>query len=281
VPLVKIYIEPGPAVSYISSHLAIDAVSEANCDFILSVRCPWGIFDPIAIQAALDAPPCYSKPVLAFLISDCTDDFQILNNVTLFRLSLYKSRKSLNERLLPYIWTGAPPAFEPIRTISEKPVVGFCGVLSGNRAPLIAALEADDRVRTNFVIRDKFWGGKPHDPQLIKEFDDNIERSLFTVCCRGRGNFSMRFYQVLAAGRIPVIVHQDMEYPFEDEVDWDNYLVRGDSNEEVIEKLIDFWKHRDLEQVQIACRKIYETYFLPRAFLERTLRSFMVENCGS
>ena len=248
-----------------------------ECNLVLTSRLKWGTRDHNTIQAALSAPPFYSRMTLAFLVSDSSDEFQIPQNIVLFRTSLYKSKKRPNERLLPYIWETAPAAFEPIRAMAEKPTVGYCGRLAGDRASLIRELQADDRIQTNFIIREQFWGGKPHDPRLVREFYDNIQGAHFTVCSPGAGNFSMRFYQVLAAGRIPVVVHHDMEFPYEDEIDWDNHMVRGESNEEVKEKLVNFWQTKDLEKVQTECRKIYEKYFLPKAFCKRALKDLIAE----
>jgi len=276
---VKIHIEPDSEASrFISSHMDFEPASIHDCDFVLSSRLPWGTVDHRTIQAALGAPPFYSKTTLAFLVTDSCDQFDIPENIILFRTSFYKSKKHPNERLLPYIWEAVPTEFEPLPAGAVKPVVGFCGWLSGNRASLIRALQTEPRIQTNFILRDRFWGGKPHDPHLIREFNDNIRSSHFTVCSRGAGNFAIRFYQALAAGRIPVVVHDDMEYPYEDEIDWDNYLVRGGSNEEVIEKLMEFWRSKDIEQVQTDCRKIYQKYFLPKAFCKRALETLMTEN---
>jgi len=276
--LPKIFIEPDSTVSqFISKYMDYEPASLRDCDFILTSRLKWGTADEHTIQAALSEPPSYSKTTLFFLVSDSSHEFQIPPNILLFRTSLYRSKKHPNERLLPYIWEGAPAAFEPLRTTTGKPTVGFCGMLSGDRASLIRKLQAVDRIQTSFIIREKFWGGKPHDPQFIREFNDNIRNTHFTVCSPGAGNFSMRFYQVLAAGRVPVVVHHDMEFPYEDEIDWDSHLVRGESNEDVIEKLVDFWRTKDLGMVQTKCRQIYENYFLPKVFCRRILEELLTE----
>ncbi len=39
-----------------------------------------------------------------------------------------------------------------------------------------------------------------------KLFDENMETSEFTFCPRGNGNFSIRFYESLYSGRIPIII---------------------------------------------------------------------------
>ena len=87
---------------------------------------------------------------------------------------------------------------------SNKPIVGFCGLNSKYRQNLINLLNNNDNIQTNFIVRNKFWGGNPHDEQLVEDFRQNIEQSHFTICNRGTGNFSMRFYQVLSCGRIGV-----------------------------------------------------------------------------
>ena len=46
-----------------------------------------------------------------------------------------------------------------------------------------------------------------------------INGNLFTLCYRGRGNFSVRFYETLMRGRIPIQINSSSIFPYEDEID--------------------------------------------------------------
>jgi hypothetical protein len=235
----------------------------------------WGINNKNEIQKIINMYNNFEddiyKTFYIFLITDNCDSFYIPKNVKLYRTSLLKSIKSPNEYILPYIWEFSDKPFEPLE-ITTKPVVGFCGFISHHsRLKTIEIIKNNDKIDSNFIIRDHFWGGNPHNAEIIKTFEDNIRDSHFTICNRGTGNFSMRFYQTLLFGRIPIILNTDLILPFEDVIDWNEIIVIADSEEELINKLLDVWNNKDIIKMQKKCREIYETYFYGTKFLDKIL----------
>ena len=224
----------------------------------------WGLSDEHKMQNIIDECGYNSKTVYIFFITDCCASFSIPNNVKVYRTSLVKSQKNKNEFILPYIWEGFD-AFEPLK-ITEKPIVGFCGLSCKYREKTLLSFQHDDRIISNFIIRKNFWGGKPHDPKIINDFLDNMKSSHFNICNRGTGNFSMRFYQTLSCGRIPILLNTDILLPFENEIDWNDIIIFADTDEELIEKTINC---KDIINKQIKCREIYETYFAGTKFLDK------------
>jgi hypothetical protein len=93
-----------------------------------------------------------------------------------------------------------------------------------------------------------------------------MKSSHFNICNRGTGNFSMRFYQTLSCGRIPILLNTDILLPFENEIDWNDIIIFADTDEELIEKTINC---KDIINKQIKCREIYETYFAGTKFLDK------------
>lgn len=49
---------------------------------------------------------------------------------------------------------------------TEKPIVGFCCQNNNYRSNLINTLQNNNNLQTNFIIRNKFWGGIPNDPKF-------------------------------------------------------------------------------------------------------------------
>jgi hypothetical protein len=252
----------------------------SDCNYILSSKIPWGNCDPIYIQNVLNSYHNITKKVLIFLISDTCLSFNIPNNVLLFRTSIQKSLHTKNEFILPYIWEGIEENYDTL-TKTEKPFVGFCGLNNMHRYELLNELYNNSYIQTNFIIRDQFWGGNPHFPPLIKEFQENIINNHFTVCNRGAGNFSMRFYQVLSIGRIPILIDTDMIFPFEKEIPWDNIIIRGKNSSEVIHKLFDFWYKKDIISIQNQCKYIYDTYFSPLSFCKILMNKMEIDDLSS
>lgn len=240
---------------------------------IIDCKMPWGLSYNNSIQDIINSYQSYdnSKTIFIFLITDSCDAFVIPNNVKLYRTSLLKSIKSQNEYILPYIWEGNEHSFAPLN-ITYKPIIGFCGLMSNYRVKTLSLIKNDDRFVSNFIIRNEFWGGKPHDTEIVKNFQDNMQSSHFNVCNRGAGNFSMRFYQTLSCGRIPILLNTDMLLPYEDEIDWNEIIVMADTEEELIEKIIHCWNNKDIIKMQIKCREIYDAYFAGTQFLDRILQ---------
>ena len=255
-------------LSYITKYVR----HAAAAPYVLSAKFPWGQTDHVLIQGALDSYRNSDKKVLVFLVTDTTDIFDIPPNVHFFRTSLYKTKQQENEYLLPYVWTN----FSQEKTIThktEKPTIGFCGLASEPRKTALQKLSQDPRISTDFIIRDQFWGGSPHNPQLITEYEQNISRNIYTLCNRGAGNFSMRFYDVLSAARIPVFIDTDMKLPFADKINWSSISISGRNEEELIENIIQAHKTRDIQKMQHTAKSTFEQYFTPENYFRHIFKS--------
>ena len=62
--------------------------------------------------------------------------------------------------------------------------------------------------------------------RALKDFLRAIARAKFVFCPRGIGSSSFRAYQSLMAGSIPIITGMN-DYPFKNQVDWDDFCFRG------------------------------------------------------
>lgn len=113
------------------------------------------------------------------------------------------------------------------------------------RAKLLKEIEANAIIDARFIYRDQYRAGA-NTPETVaqttKEYYDNLRESQYVVCIRGGGNFSVRFYQTLMMGRIPVFVNTDCLLPFEDIIDWKKHVVWVEWNERhlIVEKIMNF-----------------------------------------
>ena len=57
------------------------------------------------------------------------------------------------------------------------------------------------------------------------EFYENMVSSDYIVCVRGGGNFSVRLYETLAMGRIPIFINTDCLLPLNKSIDWKKHVV--------------------------------------------------------
>ncbi len=188
---------------------------------------------------------------------------------------------------------------------SEKPTVGFVGhsngsllkylkeftqYIKGNLNRLLAKDVTDyqsfypssvkrhhylsflsklPQLDTNFIYRKQYRAGVKTDADKEKttvEFYQNMYDNQYTFCLRGTGNFSVRFYETLAMGRIPVMVDTNCRLPFNHEIDWTRHcvIVRESEVRTLGEKIIEFNKGHSNEtfiQIQKENRGLWKDYF--------------------
>ncbi len=279
----KLYFEGNDFTSeFFKNNIKHQEVSLVDCDYLISSSFEMGIKKRTDIQERLNKYKKINKKVIVFLITDSVEVLDIPKNVFLFRTSLYKKLKKLNEFLLPYIWESFDEKFNCLIK-TEKPIVGFCGNVknnTGKRQSTINTISSSKNIISNFDTKLTFWGGNPHNEKIIEDFKTNILESHFTICNRGVGNFSMRFYQVLSLGRIPVLIDSDMIFPFENEINWDNLIIKANNEIELVNKIENFWKVKSENKIiefQINCKKIFQEYLTPEGFGNK-ITPFLIQN---
>jgi hypothetical protein len=100
------------------------------------------------------------------------------------------------------------------------------------RRRALEVLASDPRIDTDFVVRDQYRAGlralvdrADRTTATATEFFANIRSTAYTVCVRGGGNFSTRFYETLCLGRIPIVVDTGQVLPWAGRVPWDEIAV--------------------------------------------------------
>lgn len=125
-------------------------------------------------------------------------------------------------------------------------------------------LAAHPQITANFIYRSKYRAGSNTENTKEKttlEFFKNIEANLYTFCLRGSGNFSVRFYETLMMGRIPLLIDTDARLPLQDEIDWKKHCVIA-SPDDVAAELLKFHNGKsdaELKEIQIRNRKLAQT----------------------
>lgn len=135
------------------------------------------------------------------------------------------------------------------------------------RAKLLQQLELASGVEANFIKRKKYRAGvegnKRWQHQTTKAFFDNIIDSHYVLCVRGGGNFSVRFYETLAMGRIPIFVNTDCLLPLDDKINWKKHCVWVEycERKQLAQKVIQFHQQHtqtSLFELMQANRKLWE-----------------------
>ena len=99
-------------------------------------------------------------------------------------------------------------------------------------------------------------------------YSEIMTRNIFSLCPRGKGNYSLRFYETLRAGRIPVLLDTEMVLPCEDRIDWHDAIVCKKTPKELMKTILDWTENRDLRAIQMRCREIWEQCARFSSFVE-------------
>lgn len=144
------------------------------------------------------------------------------------------------------------------------------------RAKYLEHLSQCQGLNTKFILRDNYRAGANTTNSKRKsteEFYNNIVNTAYTFCIRGVGNFSVRFYETLAVGRIPILLNTDCKLPLENSIDWSKHCLILDVTSKIsIENQIvnyhESLSNEDFETLQKSNRLLWlnmltrEHYFL-------------------
>ena len=150
------------------------------------------------------------------------------------------------------------------------------------RARYLQTLAVNDKVNTNFILRNQYRAGL-HNEATRRDssiaFYDNIYNTAYTFCIRGVGNFSVRFYETLAVGRIPILLNTDCRLPLADTIDWQKHCVIIDAKSKVpmVKQILDF--HQSLSEaefkaLQQANRDLWLQYLKRDAYFKAIHKQF-------
>lgn len=207
---------------------------------------------------------------------------QRYRNVLVFRPSLQRSLQSKLEIAMPFPLdffvqaNSKPTTFKPVRK-TDKPKISFCGWYDSHvvRRQAIDVLQTiPTRIETHFILRSAFHAQGSNGVHET-EFRDNMQRSEFNLCVRGLGNYAMRFYETLAAGRIPVLVDTDLVLPFADIVPWRELCVISPTVEVLPKHIETFWATHNVETVQRACYQTCKKHFRPHKLAKLLYRELV------
>lgn len=124
-------------------------------------------------------------------------------------------------------------------------------------------------ITTNFIFRERYYDGLDHLPSdhpkvasIQKTFYDNIQQSDYILCPRGGGNYSIRFYETLAMGRIPIFINTDCTLPFDWIIDWKKYCIWVEESQinnlpGIIKNYHNSISSSNFEKQQQTCRELW------------------------
>ncbi len=154
------------------------------------------------------------------------------------------------------------------------------------RLKCLNQFKLDKNVDSNFILRGKYRAGvktSEDRERTTKEFYQNIFESPYTFSMRGNGNFSVRLYETLAVGRIPVLLDTDCLLPLNNKIDWKKHcvIIKKKDEELIPQKLIEFHNkisEKDFETLQIINRDLWVNYLTRHTFFKHIHDAFATKN---
>ncbi len=120
------------------------------------------------------------------------------------------------------------------------------------RAKFLVKLSKSDELNTQFILRNNYRAGsqaESNKQKSTKEFYNNMFNNPYTFCSRGVGNFSVRFYETLAVGRIPILLNTDCRLPLREVIDWSKHcLILDEKSKQSFEsQILEFHNNLDAD----------------------------------
>ena len=185
-----------------------------------------------------------------------------------------------------------------IASVSKKPKISFCGTANWNiydkyenflkelffriknrvckpylnlslpisgmtlRGELLNSFKKNIDLETNIIFRKRKDSSYISKEKYKFEYWNNMLFAPFILCVRGNGNFSVRFYETLALGRIPILIDTDCVLPLNNEIDWHKHciIVRNIDLDRIVESVqtsIKALDNHNIKNMQIANRKLW------------------------
>lgn len=146
--------------------------------------------------------------------------------------------------------------------------------VGSKRFKLLSLLDGNEQIETDFVFRKAYRAGVKSEEERKKttfDFINNIYNNPYTFCIRGVGNFSVRFYETLAMGRIPLVINTDFRLPLENSIPWEKHCVIA-NEDDFMEVLLRFHQNisnQDFENMQTNNRNLWLNSLNREAYFEQ------------
>jgi len=153
------------------------------------------------------------------------------------------------------------------------------------RKKAIELIESDLRIESNFMIHDRYFHHYTEDFQKnnLQDYVKSMSDTHYVLTIRGCGNYSIRLFETLAIGRIPIMVDTNQFLPFEDEIPWKeiSVWVPFDNFKSISEYICAFHSNLDgrlFVELTSKIEEIYEEYLSRPAVIrqiQKILKRYM------
>ncbi len=131
------------------------------------------------------------------------------------------------------------------------------------------------------AVRRKSFTAFKKNPNLEKfssEFQESLSNSDYILCPRGFGNTSIRFYEALSAGRIPLLIRSGNELPkLNHGSKWDEHILEIDLFGNWEKSISEHWRKLSLSSDYLRRQEMNAALFLTQLNYKRYLENIFKE----
>ncbi len=138
------------------------------------------------------------------------------------------------------------------------------------RRDAVKILEKSPRIKTNFLVRTSYSGHTDtaqKSPEILRrEFVENLISSDYCLDIRGDANNTIRLFEILSVGRIPIIFDTERNLPFSDVLDYASFGLIVDFRDlkrlpDIIAEFNDSLSEEQFAFMQQKAREAFVSYF--------------------
>jgi hypothetical protein len=261
---------------------------------------------PDYLKKQLSEAQAANKKIFISAYQDSPEAIDIAG-VTIVRPSAYKSHMLTSDIIMPAYVEDLGAIFgHQVLSKKDIPIIGFVGKANFftlkeklwyvvknfvlRRGPYregiyfrryaLRVLAKSAKVQLHAIVRRRFSANKTtveiSPEQARREYVEAIQNAHFTLAPRGDGNYSLRFFETLSLGRIPVLIDTDTPLPLEDIINYDKFVVRVpwqdiDSLPEIVSNWYNSKTPEEWAEACLAARRTFESYLYMPAFIEHLL----------
>ena len=259
-------------VIYSDTHyLNLNNSTKENANYIVAPFCVslnnWRLDEGYLSWAdSIIADHCkHSNYNLFFDSGDYEGVLPVMHNSIVFKTSLI----DVSAKVRPIFYPVPRQTFTPLKNCIYD--ISFQGRL--NTHEVRSNIETALRTCQNNGLQTYFK--KVQQRQVTNDYQDNIRNSRFVLCPRGRGQSSVRFYETMSFGRLPILLADHAALPLNNLIDYNQFVVTVPENDILnVNKYIEsFIATHDIESSAELAIEASNRYFSSiTRFLEYALR---------
>lgn len=189
---------------------------------------------------------------------------ECLNDSIVFQHSCNIEDKDL---AYPYFTNDEMKTFKYVKTINNCDYAcSFMGCINTHpiRMHLESALKTI-KAKTYFEKNEDYFEFLPDQTKIDqqKKYRTLINNSMFFLCPRGYGLNSLRFFETLSFGRIPILISDHAKLPLQNTIDYNKIMIRLPEKEihKLSEYVIKFMDENDMKKASKLARQTWMRYF--------------------